>query len=71
MIPGKLLPNLIGARVRRTDRQLQIIDISVAGVSLLKTQRDDFSAVLAKQGFAGLLEEMRSRVRAVGTASRQ
>jgi phospholipid transport system substrate-binding protein len=61
MLSGAAMPSLIGARVRRLGGEPRIIDLASAGISLLKTQRDDFAAVIAKRGFDGLLAELRSK----------
>lgn len=55
-------------RVRRMDGELRIIDVKIDGVSLLLTQRDDFSSRIAKVGMDGLLEDLRRRT-ADGKAS--
>ena len=61
VLPGALLPSMVGARVRRIEGEPKIIDLASAGISLIKTQRDDFASVLAKLGFGGLLVELRSK----------
>jgi phospholipid transport system substrate-binding protein len=43
---------------------LVAIDVIVAGVSLIVTQRTEFGAVVERQGVEGLLSELRQRVRA-------
>jgi phospholipid transport system substrate-binding protein len=43
---------------------LVAIDVIVAGVSLIVTQRTEFGAVVDRQGVEGLLSELRQRVRA-------
>jgi ABC-type transporter MlaC component len=57
-----IVPVLVGARIRRVGEDLKIIDLACAGISLIKTQRDDFAAVLTKRGMPGLLAELRSKV---------
>jgi phospholipid transport system substrate-binding protein len=47
--------------------RLVVIDVIVAGVSLIVTLRSEFSAVIERQGFDGLLAELRQRI----TATRQ
>jgi phospholipid transport system substrate-binding protein len=47
--------------------RLVVIDVIVAGVSLIVTLRSEFSSVIERQGFEGLLAELRQRI----TATRQ
>jgi phospholipid transport system substrate-binding protein len=50
-------------RVReRDDGHLVAIDVIVEGVSLIVTQRSEFSAVIERSGMDGLLAELRQRV---------
>jgi phospholipid transport system substrate-binding protein len=49
---------------QRDDGNLVAIDVIVAGVSLIVTQRSEFGAVVERQGVEGLLSELRQRVRA-------
>jgi phospholipid transport system substrate-binding protein len=64
-LPGLFMPIYIDARVRRGQEGLGIVDLSSSGVSLIKTQRDDFTAVIERRGFEGLLMELRRRVNVV------
>lgn len=51
----------VGLRIRRKDNSFfgfMIIDALVANVSVLKTQHDDFQAILARQGVDGLLAKL-------------
>ena len=49
-------------RVRELDdKSLVAIDVIVAGVSLIVTQRSEFGAVIERQGLDGLLAELRRR----------
>jgi phospholipid transport system substrate-binding protein len=48
-------------RVRKEKDGLRIIDILVEGISMAVTQRDQFSAVVRRNGFEGLLEVLRAR----------
>ena len=48
-------------RVRLIDGQPRIVDIVVDGVSVAVNQRQEFTAVVARSGFAGLLDMLRSR----------
>ena len=45
------------------DGSLMAIDVVVAGVSLIVSQRSEFSSVIERQGFDGLLDQMRSQVK--------
>jgi phospholipid transport system substrate-binding protein len=46
----------------RDDGRLVVIDLIVAGVSLIVTLRSEFGAVIERQGFDGLLAELRQRI---------
>lgn len=48
-------------RVRRIDAQPQIIDVAVGGISMSITQREEFSALIQRDGIHGLLEVLRAR----------
>ncbi|MFZ5836628.1 MAG: MlaC/ttg2D family ABC transporter substrate-binding protein [Pseudomonadota bacterium] len=48
-------------RVRRIDAQPQIIDVAVGGISMSITQREEFSALIQRDGVQGLLEVLRAR----------
>lgn len=48
-------------RVRSIDGNPQVIDVMVEGMSLLVTQRAEFSAVLRKRGIEGLFELLREK----------
>lgn len=51
----------VGLRIRRKDNSFfgfVIIDALVANVSILKTQHDDFHAILSRQGVDGLLAKL-------------
>ena len=47
---------------------IRIIDLAVAGVSLLLVQRQEFEAVIRRSGFASLVEQLRERTNATGSA---
>ncbi|HZA66620.1 MAG TPA: ABC transporter substrate-binding protein, partial [Geminicoccaceae bacterium] len=51
-----------GAKVVSDNDALVVIDVIVAGVSLIVTLRSEFSAVIERQGFDGLLAELRQRI---------
>jgi phospholipid transport system substrate-binding protein len=56
-------PLKVDWRVReRDDGQLVAIDVIVEGISLIVTQRSEFSAVIERHGMDGLLAELRQRV---------
>ena len=60
--PGEA-PLQVDWRLRaRDDGRLVVIDLIVAGVSLIVTLRSEFSAVIERQGFDGLLAELRQRI---------
>jgi phospholipid transport system substrate-binding protein len=48
-------------RVRAMQAGPRIIDVMVAGVSMVATQRDEFAAVVQRQKVAGLIEVLRAR----------
>lgn len=54
-------PFQVDWRIRQTDAGPRIIDVSVEGVSMSLTQRDEFSAVVRRGGIEGLLEILRAR----------
>ncbi len=47
----------------RDDGSLQAIDVVVEGVSMVVTQRAEFASVIERQGFDGLLSQMRNQVK--------
>ncbi len=49
-------------RVRHIDGTLKIIDVSVEGISMSITQRQEFAAVIARLGMPGLLRQLRAKV---------
>ncbi|MDP6426995.1 MAG: ABC transporter substrate-binding protein [Rhodospirillales bacterium] len=51
-----------GWRVRLRKNGLKIIDVMVAGVSMVVTQKSEFRAVISRQGVAGLIETLRLQV---------
>ena len=48
-------------RVRTTGNRYRIIDVMVEGVSMVITQRSEFSAVIQRNGFEGLIAVLRAR----------
>ena len=55
-------PILAGWRVREKNGAHKILDVVVAGVSMVVTQRSEFRAVVSKQGVGGLIETLRMQV---------
>lgn len=55
-------PIRVDWRVRIIDGKPKVIDIVVEGISMLITQRSEFSAVLGRNGVDGLIDTMRLRV---------
>lgn len=54
-------PIRVDWRLRMIDGQPQIIDVSVGGISMSITQREEYSALVQRTGIAGLLEVLRAR----------
>jgi phospholipid transport system substrate-binding protein len=52
-------------RLRMIDEKLQIIDVSVGGVSMSITQREEYAALVQRDGINGLLEALRARTNAL------
>jgi phospholipid transport system substrate-binding protein len=49
-------------RVRHVnDSDLDVIDVTVEGLSMLKTQREEFSSVIQRSGLDGLIDGLRQR----------
>ena len=48
-------------RIRSGENGIRIIDLTVAGVSLLLVQRQEFEAVIRRDGFASLVERLLER----------
>jgi phospholipid transport system substrate-binding protein len=56
-------PLKVDWRIReRGDGDLVAIDVIIEGISLVVTQRSEFSAVIERSGMDGLLAELRQRV---------
>lgn len=55
-------PIVAGWRVRRGANGYNILDVIVAGVSMVVTQRSEFRAVIRRQGIDGLIEVLRLQV---------
>lgn len=55
-------PLKVDWRLREIDGTLVAIDVIVENVSMIVTQRSEFSSVVERQGMDGLLAELRSRI---------
>lgn len=62
---GEAPPLRADWRVREVNGAPQIIDVSVAGVSMSITQREEFSSVVHREGIEGLLEILRARTQSL------
>ena len=62
--PGGRPPISVDWRTRARNGRVQIIDVVVANVSMVITYRDEFSAVIRRQGgtLDGLIQALRQRV---------
>ena len=49
-------------RVRLRKKGHKIIDVMVAGVSMVQTQKSEFRSVVKRQGVSGLIETLRLQV---------
>jgi len=49
-------------RVQTKTPQYKIVDVIVAGVSMVVTQRSEFTSVIQRQGVDGLIERLRTQV---------
>lgn len=58
---GRRAPIGVDWRLRMIDEQPQIIDVSVGGVSMSITQREEYSSMVQRYGIDGLLEALRAR----------
>lgn len=56
-------------RVRKYHDSYRIIDVMVAGISMVVTQRQEFDAVIRRVGINGLIDELRSRTGNHATAT--
>ena len=57
-------------RVRAEAGAYKIIDVSIEGVSLALTQRQEFATVISRQGLDGLLDMLREKLAAQAKAAR-
>lgn len=63
-------PIEIGWRLREFAGQPKIIDVTVEGVSMAVTQRQEFATVLRNNGMNGLLQLLRARTQRLGVQAR-
>lgn len=54
-------PILVDYKVHKVGGGFKVYDIIVEGVSLITTQRSEFSAVLNKSGFDGLIQQLAAK----------
>ena len=55
-------PLAIDWRVRKRDGAYRVIDLKVEGISMAISQREEFSAVVQREGIEGLIDGLRDRV---------
>jgi phospholipid transport system substrate-binding protein len=60
IVHGQKPPVRFDFRLRKTDSGLKIVDVYVEGMSLVITKRDEFMAVLSREGMDGLLQRLRT-----------
>ncbi len=53
-------------RVRTTEGAMKIVDVTMGGVSMDVTQRDEFAAVIRREGIGGLIRELKTHVGGFG-----
>ena len=53
-------------RVRTIKGQHKVLDIVIEGLSMAQTLRDEFQAVIQKDGLQGLLKRMRQKIKQLG-----
>lgn len=58
-------------RVRESDGQMKIIDVTMGGVSMDVTQRDEFASVVQHKGLDGLISDLRAGVGSLRVAAAQ
>jgi phospholipid transport system substrate-binding protein len=57
-LAGQPTPTRVDWRVRQSGSSYQIIDVVVEGVSLLITNRNDFDAVVSREGLDRLIDQL-------------
>ena len=63
--------HIVDFRLRGGEAGFRVLDVAIEGLSMLKTQRDEFAAVIRRHGLAGLiarLDDMARRATAKGGA---
>ncbi len=55
-------PVKVGWRVRQVKDRLRVIDVKVEGISMVQTQREEYTAVVQSNGIDGLLDMLRTKV---------
>ena len=55
-------------RIRANGDRLQVLDIVIAGVSLILVQRQEFESLIRQDGFASLVERLRERAEKAGSS---
>ena len=58
-------PLHLSFRVRKVESAYKVIDVMVEGISLLVTQRAEFTSVIAKKGFDGFLAALRDQMNSI------
>jgi phospholipid transport system substrate-binding protein len=68
--PGTAEPVKVIWRVVKTSGSYKIADVSVEGISLAVTQREEFAAIMQRSGgkIADLIQQLRAKIGAVTTA---
>jgi len=59
--PGGMSINT-NLRVRESEGQMKIIDVTMGGVSMGVTQRDEFASIIQRKGLDGLISDLRAGV---------
>lgn len=54
-------PLLVDYRVRASDGTYRVVDVMVEGISMLTSQRQEFAAVVQRDGVDGLISQLRAR----------
>ena len=68
--PSGADPVELDFRVRSKDGRHRVVDLYVEGISMLLTHRAEFSSVINRKGFDGLLSDIRARIEApIGDAA--
>lgn len=57
------IPVVLHFRLHPTERGPRIVDVSVEGVSMLITMREEFSSVVTREGIDGLLRRLEAKTR--------